>query len=605
MSRPLTGALLGAALLSGLLLVPAGAPLRPASASEPFSSQTFSFTADDGVVLHAQLGWYGSLAPRPLIVEDSPYAPDVSTLDWSGPASNGEFNYAELQWRGTGLSGGSLDSTGYRDQEDLAEFLDWACRPNNGWSNGSVGLYGFSASAIIAYNSMHLNLSCVKAAALMSGTVDLYRDLLYIGGIPSPVVGSAVEGLILEPWMQNLLGRAQSEPSTIPASVAGLATAPVQVGENMTEDSFWNPERSYEGEGPNNIPVLADDGFYDVEERGAFHGYEDTKSYGSHLIVMGAHDGFPAGTQGPFPEFTRWFEHYLLPSTDPLSDNGVDTEPVVQALLSNGSREQFLADNVTSVSGSDWPLPGTQWTDLYLSPTKSGSVQSLNDGTLALQPDAAATLQPYPFVPSDASETDVHSVAAVAADGIDQASTYFPQITDMDLSGPTSLTYTTPVLQQAVDAVGPVGLDLYASSTEPFTDLVAVVADVAPDGTAYPVATGWLRTLYPEVDASQSLFETATNAPTNGGPEDVDPYNVFTSEKPSLPGTMDEYHIEVLPIGNHFATGHRIRLYILGTPLDMQGAPPGVNVLSSGGMTLSRLVLPTYGSTTLASALGQ
>jgi hypothetical protein len=109
------------------------------------------------------------------------------------------------------------------------------------------------------------------------------------------------------------------------------------------------------------------------------------------------------------------------------------------------------------------------------------------------------------------------------------------------------------------------------------------------------VATGWLRTTYPHLDLSRSLLDPAG--------EVIDPYTDFSALTPPLPGTMQEYHVEVLPIGNHFAAGHRIRLYVLGTPIDMQGAPPGVDTLSIGGLTLSRLILPTYG-TGLATAFG-
>jgi predicted acyl esterase len=573
-------------LLGSMLTVTLGAAApRPLSSSAPFNSEGLSFVADDGVALHLTLGWFGSLAPRPLIVEDSPYAPQVSSLDWSGAA----YNYAELQWRGTGSSGGSLDSTGPRDQQDLSEFLAWACRQP--WSDQSIGLYGFSASAIVVYNSMHLPLPCVKAAALMSGTVDLYRDLLYIGGVPSPVVGSAVEGMILAPWLEDFFTRATTEPVSVAGSLGGFARAPVSVGANMTEDRFWL-DRTFQGD-PNHIPVLADDGFYDVEERGAFHAFLATQADGSHLLVMGAHDGFPAGSS-PFPQYTAWFDHYLLGAA-----NGVNTQPAVQAWLSNGSREQFLADTLTQdtmVSGSGWPLSDTTWNELYLSPATNGSVQSLNDGTLALAPDPTTTSQSYPFLPSEGTETDPHTVATVAGDGLDQAASYFPALTDMDLSGPTSLTYTTPVLKYPVDAVGPVGLDLYASSTQPFTDLVAVVADVWPDGTAYPVATGWLRTLYPGYDPARSIVDPAGDV--------VDPYTDFSAQDPALPGAVRQYHLEVLPIGNHFAAGHRIRLYILGTPGDMQWAPPGLDTLTIGGAAAARLTLPTVG-TSLCTALGQ
>ena len=576
----LSAALAGAGLLACLLTAsPPPASLAPAAATEPFSSSILTYTADDGVALRAGLGWFGTLAPRPLIVEDSPYAPDVRTLGWAGDA----FNYLELQWRGTGQSGGSLDSAGPRDQEDLSGFLGWACRQP--WSGGAIGLYGFSASAIVVYDSMHLPLPCVKAAALMSGTVDLYRDLLDIGGVPSPAVGSAVEAMIGGPWLANLAGRARGRPASIVPSAAGFAAAPLEVGAHQTEDGFW-AGRSYRGD-PNHVPVLADDGFYDVEERGAFQGYLATKADGSRLLVMGAHDGWPAGTPGPFPAFASWFGHYLL--------GRPDAEPAVQVELSDGSRQQFLGGAVAPLSGSDWPLPGTDWTDLYLSPDPSGTVASLHDGSLALSPPGAAGLEPYPFAPSEPSETDVHTSATVASDGLDQAATALPELTDMALSGPTSLTFTTPVLRAPVDAVGPVGLDLFASSTAPYTDLAAVVADVWPDGTAYPVATGWLRTLYPGLDPTRSLVDPAGDV--------VDPYNDFSAQVPALPGTTRQYHLEVLPIGNHFAAGHRIRLYVLGSPLDMEPAPPGLDLLSTGGATLSRLVLPTYG-TSLAAALG-
>ncbi len=136
------------AVVAGLVVAAMCAGVRPGHAAPV--TQDLAFTAPDGTVLHASISGEGGLQPRPLIVEDSPYAPDVSTLSWVGSA----YNTIELQWRGTGLSGGTLDSTGAQDQTDLAAFLGWAC--TQPWSNGSIGLYGFSASAIVVYNTLHL-----------------------------------------------------------------------------------------------------------------------------------------------------------------------------------------------------------------------------------------------------------------------------------------------------------------------------------------------------------------------------------------------------------------------------------------------------------------
>jgi hypothetical protein len=45
-----------------------------------------------------------------------------------------------------------------------------------------------------------------------------------------------------------------------------------------------------------------------------------------------------------------------------------------------------------------------------------------------------------------------------------------------------------------------------------------------------------------------------------------------------------------------FSAGSRIRLYILGTPLDQVPSLPGVNTVSLGGASGSQLVLPGLGS---------
>jgi hypothetical protein len=515
----------------------------------------------------------GSLDPRPLIVEDSPYAPAASTLAWAGSP----FNLVELQWRGTGLSGGSLDATGTQDQTDLSQFLGWAC--TQPWSSGSIGLYGFSASAIVVYNALHLPLPCVTATALMAGTTDLYRDLLNIGGIPNIAAGVFVEAAIGSETLASGLTRLLDEPSTIPAAALGYVSSGVDVLVNPTEDAYWQ-QRTFQGD-LDQIPILADTSFYDVEPDGPFAAFNATKQFGSHLLVYGAHDGSPAGLPGPFPQYQNWFAHYLLGA--PLS---ADNQPVVSAYLGNGSRAQFLAGNVTHLTGTTWPLTGTNWSDLYLSGVRNSSVPSLNDGSLSTQPANKAT-QLYPFLPSEVTETDLHNTALVDSelDELDQA---LPELNDMALSSLTSLTYTSPPLSKPFTMVGPGALDVQLSSLEPATDIYAVVADVAPDGTAYPVATGALRTSFPNVLPSCSLSDAQG--------EVVDPCNDFSQMSNGLPGTARSYQVELLPMGNVFAAGSRIRLYILGTPLDQLPSLPGLNTVTLGGASGSRLLLPGLGS---------
>ena len=563
--------------LSLFVVLALAAAAGAARANAAVVTHGVSFKASDGVVLHATVGGEGSLAKRPLIVEDSPYAPGIDPF--AGPA----YNYVELQWRGTGLSGGSLSTTGSRDQRDLVEFLRWACRQP--WSNRRIGLYGFSASAIIAYNSMHFGLPCVKAAALMSGTVDLYRDLLYIGGINNSAPGAYVEGAILAPWLAALPGRAQQQPASTPASGLGFVSAPTDVAGHMTEDGYWL-DRTFKGD-PQRIPILADDGFYDVESRGAFLAYRATRRYGSHLLVIGAHDGWPSNTRGPFPQYTRWFDRHVRGVR-----NGIAREPSVSLYLSNGSHKRAIEGHWTHINASQWPPRTTRWTRLYLSPAKSGSAHSINDGSLRPRPPGSRTTQWYPFTPSDGLETDPHTVSTISGAGgygfsLDGGATYVPALTDMQLAEPMSLTYTTPAFKTAVDAVRPISLDVWAATTAPMTDLVAILADVGPDGTANPVATGQLRTSYPRVVSSRSLRDPRTG-------DIVEPYPDFSRRDDAPPGTLRRYHVEILPIGNHFAARHRLRLYLVGTSGAQQGAPPAVDSVAIGGPTPSRLLFPTF-----------
>src|SRR5687767_632625 len=137
------------------------------------------------------------------------------------------------------------------------------------------------------------------------------------------------------------------------------------------------------------------DRFLHVESRGAVQALQELRDDGSHLLVAGAHDGAPLGTDGGVAETKAWFDHFLRGV-----DNGVETHPTVQLLMSDGDREDFLAGDVVRHDGADWPIPGTSWASLNLDATKSNSAKSLNDGTLTLGPAAKAETQNYPSVPS-------------------------------------------------------------------------------------------------------------------------------------------------------------------------------------------------------------
>ncbi len=544
-----------------------------AAASAEEVTQTQTFTASDGKKLHVIVRGEAPLSARPLAVEFTPYA-STDTMWKFGSA----YNRVTVHARGTGLSDGQWDAIGPRDQKDVSEALGWLCEQP--YSSGQIGLFGFSASAMAAYNSMKYPMPCVKAAALGAGSNSLYRDLLQPGGIPNFVPTLAVGLGVGAPGLAANVSGSGSLPRVVEA-VAGL----LKIGANFltrpTEDAWWKGHNF--ATGPNDFPVLAVTGFYDVESRGAFENYKLLKQSnpGSKLLVQGAHDGHPSNLPVPFVEYERWFDKYVRGVS-----NGVDNAPDVRLYLGKGGHPALRGGAWSRVDASSWPVPGTRWQPMYLSTGRIGDAKlSRNDGGLASAPPKGPWLLPnlsyaaeYPGVSSLALSSDIHTITTVG----DLAMS--PLIAKINGADPASATFTTPKLTQAVETAGPAALEVHLSSTAPETDIHAVIADVHPNGDAYPVAQGRLRTSFPGVVASKSLKDSSGNI--------VQPYANHDAKNYALPFTTRKYHVEFWPIGNRFEVGHRLRLYVMGTSPLMLPPLPASNQIWMGRLQPSRLLLP-------------
>lgn len=523
----------------------------PARAATTFS-RGFSIRASDGVVLQGTLTGASPIAARPTVVEFSPYGRNSGTLD-PGPA----YNFLLVQIRGTGDSNGTFDALGARTQQDVADVLGWACHQS--WSDGNLALNGFSASAITVYNSLHLPLPCVRAAVLKSGTFSLYRDLLSPGGI-----GDAADGL----GVLALIGAPALAQGRLAQDLPGLINAFYEGGLVHTDLDAWWHEREFRGD-VNHVPTLMIDGFFDVESRGAFQAYQALKSNPSHLMVIGAHDGSPKGTDGGLGEARAWLDHYVRGVA-----NGVDTHPAVQAWLSNGDRLAYLGGSFSRLDATDWPIPGTTWQPMYLRP----------DGGLGA-PSGASAHQSYLDLPSFPPSSDPPNTAILGGDGLNALGQLVPA--SDQCSSSLGLRFTTAPLSAPLDTVGPLDLDVPVASVPATTDIWAVVCDVWPDGTSHPLTVGRLNTAYPKIDLSRSLV--------SGGAV-VQPFGVYAAQSPGAVGQQRLYHVEFWPVGNHFAAGHRIQLLLTGVSGASRPAP-ALNTVLVGGPQGAVLRVPVVPAT--------
>ena len=100
---------------------------------------------------------------------------------------------------------------------------------------------------------------------------------------------------------------------------------------------------------------------------------------------------------------------------------------------------------------------------------------------------------------------------------------------------PDVLDYTTPAFEHDDTVIGPVGVDLYASSAAVDTDFTAKLIDVDPDGFARILTEGIVRARYRDSQARPDLIR---------------------------PGTVYKFHIDLWSTGNVFLAGHKLRLEI-------------------------------------------
>jgi uncharacterized protein len=144
-------------------------------------------TVRDGTRLAADLYLPADPAPAAVLLEALPYRKDDLTAeshseDYLRLRAEGRFAVCRLDVRGTGSSAGrATDEYPLTELDDLADVIAWLA--GQSWSNGRVGMFGYSYSG---FNS--LQLACERPPALgaicaIYATDDRYTDdVHYMGG---------------------------------------------------------------------------------------------------------------------------------------------------------------------------------------------------------------------------------------------------------------------------------------------------------------------------------------------------------------------------------------------------------------------------------------
>jgi putative CocE/NonD family hydrolase len=509
-----------------------------AKAARPRSPQRGSMTVENVYVAMSDGVRIGAIVHRPspegrypALFAISPYQhaynhlPAHALFPWreTGPIEwyvERGYAYVHADVRGSGRSEGEFGYLDRTEQRDYHELIEWIGRQP--WSNGRVGGIGQSYYAVAQWHMAIQRPPSLKCIVPYDGAVDLYRDQVYHGGI----YGEFRAGWYNMVRANNLL-RAANAPT-------GKAMTRDLVGEMLTHqtyDDWWKERSPVERLHEIEVPVLSIGlwGKVGLHLRGNVLGYELLRCP-KKLVVLGARTVEEAAHLFDQPEF-----------------HGKELLPFYDGHL-KGARNQFMEGPAVRifVRGADverteaeWPLERARYTPFYLRQGPSGSVTSLNDGSLSREaPKSAEKPTSYDY-PDPEWRNGVVAMGKWGPDFVGRV-----------------LTFTSEALDDDLEVTGPIRLELYASSDQPDTDFFVKLADQMPQAADQRkegrppafvnVTKGWLKASHRELDPTRAM-------PHRPVPSHADP-------QPLVPGRAYRFDIEIHPASYVFKRGHRIRL---------------------------------------------
>lgn len=427
-------------------------------------------TVRDGTRLAADLWWPpGDRVGRAAILEALPYRKDDLTAsshsdDYMRLSAHGGFVVCRLDLRGTGSSGGdATDEYPPVELDDLADVIAWlAAEP---WSNGRVGMYGYSYSG---FNS--LQAACTRPPALAAicavyATDDRYTDdVHYMGGAlraidlvdychymtannalpPVPAVygdGWRVEWErrldTLEPWFLRWLSEQHDGP-------------------------YWRHGSLRPGYDRIACPTMLVGGWADGYRNNTLRTFAALDCPKSLLVGPWSHMGPENSLPGPHidlvPELIRWFARWLRDEP-----TGVDTEPPIRVFVRHSTRPE---PDLAMIEG-EWRFEET-W-----------PATRLVDHEFAAPMDGPAEVR---------LRADTGTAAWISCAG----GLPWGQPTDQRADDAWSLTFDWAVAEP-IEILGHPRLVTRLASDEPVASLSAKLCEVFPDGASALVTRGFLN----------------------------------------------------------------------------------------------------------------
>jgi uncharacterized protein len=452
----------------------------------------------------------------------------------SGMAELTKYGYtvAFVDRRGNGASFGTM--TGYHSRTEAADSYDvteWlAAQP---WSDGRVGVFGCSNTGDAAMQAATVGAPHLKA--VFAGNYSFHKyDAFQRGGIranwgagPNRTREEDLRNLPVDADTDGSLLRRAVEEHRANTSLRDMwQAAPYRdsrvatVGTRpWTEYSVATYEEAIERSG---VPIYSFDGWDDDFRKESLVSAATLSN--PHKVLVGP---WPhCGSEGfdIVAERHRFFDHWLKGV-----DNGIMQEPPVHYYTGSSDGTGEWRD------ARQWPPKSlARQTRYYLGAGTSGTVDSVNDGTLGRSRPHGHGGDAYPVD---------YSVSCPEPVGLAQTC---PQ----DEKG---LTYTTPPLEDDVELTGHPEVSLRMSSTAPDGTVFAYLSDVAPDGTVRILTDGRIRLA---LRGTQRAPYDVLGTPWHRGD---------ARDAEAMPeGRAERVDFDMLPLSSVVPAGHRLRVTVTG-----------------------------------------
>lgn len=506
-----------------------------------YALNSYDFTLDmtDGVTLAATLYRPVTDDPVPVLLEALPYRKDdmLERDHYQRFAEEFGFAVCRVDVRGTGSSSGAAtDEYPVEELTDLNTVIEWlAAQP---WSNGAVGMFGWSYSG---FNSLQLAATrppALKAIVPIYSSDDRYNDDVHnMGGalglldlVDYPSFMIAMNAMPPVPSLWSGDWRAEWR-HRIETNEPWLFTW----REHQRRQPYWQQGSLRPDYARVSCPTMIVAGWADGYRNNTFRtaaALEEAGTPWKLLIGPWSHMGTEKSLPGPWIDLTaemaRWFGHWLRGD-----DNGIDREPRTQIFHRRSTRPEPDLAEVRGVWRSHRGLP--------LADNKS------------LDFDLGTGVATHTMI------GDVGTAAWNSCAG----SLPWGQPTDQRYDNAGSLTWDLP--GDGLHLYGHPVLRLRVRADQPVASVSAKLCDVFPDGTSALITRGLLNLTH-----------------RNG--YDADPV-------PLTPGEWVDIELEIEATAWSLDDGHVLRLAVAGGDWPNVCAPPEPVTLEID-REASRLTIP-------------